>query len=56
MNDSEEVRKLKGQLAERDALLREALCHAQRIEPMSVSLFNRIDAVLSAGAEPEVKS
>lgn len=40
------------QLAERDALLREALCHAQRIEPMSISLFNRIDAALSTSAEP----
>lgn len=39
-------------LAERDELLRESLCHAQRLEPMSVSCFNRIDAALSASAEP----
>jgi len=51
----EKIDDLRAQLAERDALLREALCHAQRIEPMSVSLFNRIDAALSASAEPEVK-
>ena len=48
-----EVERLRAELAERDALLREALCHAQRIEPMSVSLFNRIDATLSTSAEPK---
>ncbi|MBF8669657.1 DUF3850 domain-containing protein [Pseudomonas putida] len=47
-----EAARLRAQLAERDALLRESLCHAQRLEPMSVSCFNRIDAALSASAEP----
>lgn len=48
----EERDALRAQLAEAHALLSEALCHAQRLEPMSVSCFNRIDAVLSASAEP----
>lgn len=43
---------LRAQLAERNALLSEALCHATRLEPMSVSCFNRIDAALAASAEP----
>ncbi|MNJ45916.1 hypothetical protein D3C77_410320 [compost metagenome] len=47
-----EVQELRTKLTERDALLREALCHAQRLEPMSASCFNRIDAALSASAEP----
>ncbi len=38
------------QAAERDALLREAAYHATRMEPMSASCLNRIDAVLDAGA------
>ncbi|WP_100633200.1 hypothetical protein [Pseudomonas qingdaonensis] len=53
LEQSNHLAYMRAQLAERDALLREALCHAQRIEPMSVSLFNRIDVALSASAEPK---
>ncbi|MDD0974936.1 hypothetical protein [Pseudomonas fontis] len=41
---------LHAQLAERDALLREAACHATRMEPMSASCLNRIDAALDRKA------
>lgn len=54
LEQSNHLAYMRAQLAERDALLREALCHAQRIEPMSVSLFNRIDVALSASAEPSM--
>ncbi|MEE6442787.1 MULTISPECIES: hypothetical protein [Pseudomonas] len=46
------IAELRAQLAERDVLLREAACHATRMEPMSASCLNRIDAVLDASAEP----
>ena len=38
------------QLAESQALLREAACHATRMEPMSASCLNRIDTVLDRKA------
>lgn len=38
--------KLQAQLAEAQALLREAACHATRMEPISASCLNRIDTAL----------
>ncbi len=37
---------LRAQLAEAQALLREAACHATRMEPISASCLNRIDTAL----------
>lgn len=48
MKDSEEVRRLKGQLAERDALLREVLVGLWPSTPIAI----KINATLSASAEP----
>lgn len=48
MSDSEEVKKLKHQLAERDALLREVLVGLWPSTPLAI----KINAALSASAEP----
>lgn len=48
MKDSEEARRLKGQLAERDALLREVLVGLWPSTPIAI----KINATLSASAEP----
>lgn len=52
LEQSNHLAYMRAQLADAHALLSEALCHAQRLEPMSVSCFNRIDAALSASAGP----
>lgn len=36
-------------------LLSEALCHAQRMEPISVSLFNRIDSAIDTSSKPSAE-
>jgi len=43
---NEANQKLQAQLAEAHALLREAACHATRMEPISASCLNRIDTAL----------
>lgn len=51
MEAAEETRKaLLAQLAEAHVLLREAACHATRMEPMSASCLNRIDTALDRRA------
>ena len=43
---------LQQRLTVAEQLLREALCHAQRMEPISISLFNRIDSAIDAALKP----
>lgn len=47
-----EIKALRTQLAEAHTLLREAACHATRMEPMTASCLNRIDAHLDASTAP----
>lgn len=46
----EELHQARDQLAEAQALLREAACYATRMEPMSASCLNRIDTALDRKA------
>ncbi|MFZ4825701.1 hypothetical protein ACL6MW_28840 [Pseudomonas putida] len=46
MRQSIRISNQRAQLAEAHALLREAACHATRMEPMSASCLNRIDTAL----------
>lgn len=43
---------LQQRLTVAEQLLNEALCHAQRMEPISASLFNRIDSALDVALKP----
>ena len=43
---------LQQRLTVAEQLLGEALCHAQRMEPISASLFNRIDSAIDAALKP----
>lgn len=46
---------LQQRLTVAEQLLSEALCHAQRIEPISASLFNRIDSAIEISSKQAVQ-
>ena len=46
---------LQHRLTVAEQLLSEALCHAQRMEPISASLFNRIDSAIEISSKQAVE-
>lgn len=49
---SAHAKDLQQRLTVAEQLLSEALCHAQRMEPISASLFNRIDEAIGVALKP----